>query len=56
MKTDIAIDGTRFLINVKPTYEGRAWHGKLIESLLFNSRMIQAIIDERLKAIAGGQA
>lgn len=46
MKTEVAIDGTRFLINGRPTYEGRAWRGKPIEGLLFNSRMIQAIFDD----------
>ncbi|OPZ11518.1 MAG: hypothetical protein BWZ10_02194 [candidate division BRC1 bacterium ADurb.BinA364] len=46
MKTEIAIDGTRFYINEKPTYEGVEWQGRPIEGLLFNSRMIQAIFDD----------
>ncbi len=45
MKTEIAIDGTRFLINGKPTYAGVSHRGKPVEGLLLNSRMIQAIFD-----------
>ncbi len=46
MATDVQIDGTRFLINGRPTYEGVAYRGKPIEGLLFNSRMVQAIFDD----------
>ncbi len=46
MKTTIAIEGNRFYINGKPTYEGRLWQGLPIEGLLFNSRMIQGIFDD----------
>lgn len=46
MQTRITIDGTRFLIDGRPTYEGRVWRSRSIEGLLFNSRMIQAIFDD----------
>ncbi len=46
-RTEVAIDGDRFLINGKPTYAGRSWKGKKIEGLLLNSRMIQGIFDDR---------
>jgi len=46
MKTQVAIEGTKFLINARPTYEGIQYRGRPIEGLLFNSRMIQAIFDD----------
>lgn len=46
MNTEIAIHGTRFLINNRPTYAGRTWEGRSIEGLLMNSRMVQAIFDD----------
>jgi len=46
MKTEVAIEGTRFLINGKPTYPGVSHKGKPVEGLLMNSRMIQAIFDD----------
>lgn len=46
MSTEISIDGTKWLINGRPTYEGREWNGHTIEGLLFNSRMVQAIFDD----------
>jgi hypothetical protein len=46
MTTEIQIDGTRFLINDRPTYEGTTCRGRPIEGLLFNSRMVQAIFDD----------
>jgi hypothetical protein len=45
-KTTAAIDGDRFLINGRPTYEGRTWRGMRIEGLLMNSRMVQGIFDD----------
>jgi hypothetical protein len=45
-KTTVAIDGDRFLINGRPTYEGRTWRGMRIEGLLMNSRMVQGIFDD----------
>jgi len=46
LKTEIAIDGTKFLINGRPTYEGVTHKSRPIEGLLLNSRMIQAIFDD----------
>jgi hypothetical protein len=45
-KTEVAIRGEQFLINGRPTYEGRTWNGHKIEGLLFNSRMVQGIFDD----------
>jgi hypothetical protein len=45
-KTTVAIKGDRFLINGRPTYEGRSWRGMRIEGLLMNSRMVQGIFDD----------
>jgi hypothetical protein len=45
-RTELQIDGDRFLINGKPTYAGRRWRGLKIEGLLFNSRMVQGIFDD----------
>lgn len=52
MNTQIAIQETRFLINGRPTYPGRVHNGRLIEGLLFNSRMINAIFDDENPATA----
>jgi len=46
MPTEVAIDGVKFLINGRPTYEGVTHYGKPVEGLLFNSRMIQAVFDD----------
>jgi len=46
MKTSISLDGTKFLINGRPAYEGLSYKGRPIEGLLFNSRMVQAIFDD----------
>ncbi len=46
-KTIIGIRGEQFLINGKPTYEGRSWKGLRIEGLLLNSRMVQGIFDDQ---------
>ncbi|MBM4041614.1 MAG: hypothetical protein FJ290_24205 [Planctomycetes bacterium] len=45
-KTEVSIRGDAFLINGRPTYEGRSWQGKKIEGLLLNSRMVQGIFDD----------
>lgn len=45
-KTRVEIDGERFLIDGRPTYHGREWHGHPIEGLLMNSRMVQATFDD----------
>jgi hypothetical protein len=42
----VAIDRDRFLINGRPTYEGRIWRRMRIEGLLMNSRMVQGIFDD----------
>ena len=45
-KTDVSIREEMFLINGRPTYEGRKWNGHKIEGLLFNSRMVQGTFDD----------
>jgi hypothetical protein len=45
-KTTVGIEGERFLINGRPTYEGRTWRGMKVEGLLLNSRMVQGIFDD----------
>jgi hypothetical protein len=45
-KTTVSIEGDRFFINGKPTYEGRTWKGKKIEGLMMNSRMVQGVFDD----------
>ncbi|MFC1996860.1 hypothetical protein ACFLXI_04535 [Chloroflexota bacterium] len=47
MKTTISIEGTDFHINGKPTYQGRTHEGRRVEGLLINSRMMQAIFDDK---------
>ena len=51
--TTVSVDGTKFLINGQPTYRGRTWNGRPIEGLLFNSRMVQAIFDDRNPVTVG---
>lgn len=46
MKTEIAIDGTGFVINGAPSYPGVFHRDRRIEGLLFNSRMVQALFDD----------
>ena len=46
-KTAVGIADEKFTINDRPTYSGRTWRGKKIEGLLLNSRMVQAIFDDR---------
>src|SRR6478672_11237998 len=45
--TVVSIDGDKFRINGELTYRGRSWRGHRIEGLLMNSRMVQAIFDDR---------
>ncbi|MEK7953313.1 hypothetical protein [Luteolibacter soli] len=45
-QTVISIRGEDFLINGKPTLEGRTWRGHEVEGLLPNSRMVQGIFDD----------
>jgi hypothetical protein len=44
--THIAISGTDFTINGKPTHAGRSFNGSRIEGLLFNVRAVQATFDD----------
>ncbi len=46
-KTEVSIRQDQFLINGRPTYQGRSWKGHKIEGLLMNSRMVQGIFDDR---------
>src|SRR3989442_1506636 len=45
-RTRIAIDGERFLINGRPTYEGPTQRDCRIEGLLMNARFVQGIFDD----------
>lgn len=45
-RTTVTIEGDRFLIDGRPTYEGREHQGSRIEGLLMNSRMVQATFDD----------
>lgn len=45
-RTTVAIEGGHFLINGRPTYEGRTYKGMKVQGLLMNSRMIQGIFDD----------
>ncbi|WP_205855079.1 hypothetical protein [Pirellula sp. SH-Sr6A] len=46
-KTIVSVEGSKFVINGRPTYEERSWNGIPIEGLLLNSRMVQATFDDR---------
>jgi hypothetical protein len=46
-RTVVSIEGDSFLINARPTYEGRTWNGTKIEGLLMNARLVQGIFDDR---------
>jgi len=46
VKTEVRIDGTKFLVNGEPTYKGMSHDDRAIEGLLMNSRMVQAIFDD----------
>ena len=52
MPTQVEIEGSRFLFNGKPTYEGVSWQGHPVEGLLMNSRMVQAVFDDENPATA----
>jgi hypothetical protein len=51
-RTELAIEGERFLINNKPTYEGRRWRGHKVEGLLMNTRMVMGFFDDQNPATA----
>jgi hypothetical protein len=44
--TTVSIAGDGFLINGRPTYQGRVWRGHRIEGLLFNIRVVQGTFDD----------
>jgi hypothetical protein len=46
-QTRVSIHGDAFHINGTPTYPGREFRGKKVEGLLFNSRMVQGVFDDR---------
>lgn len=46
MTTQVEIEGNRFSINGRLTYEGVSWQGYPVEGFLMNSRMVQAIFDD----------
>jgi hypothetical protein len=46
-KTIVSIEGGDFQLNGRPTYSGRAFDGMPVHGLLFNSRMVQGIFDDR---------
>jgi polygalacturonase len=48
--TSVSIAGDAFLINGKPTLEGRTWRGYRVEGLLPNSRMVQGVFDDQNQA------
>ncbi|MFZ5494594.1 MAG: hypothetical protein ACOZE5_04575 [Verrucomicrobiota bacterium] len=45
-QTVVEIRGAAFLINGRPTYEGRSWEGARIEGLLLNARLVQGLFDD----------
>ncbi len=49
-KTVVSIEDDRFLINGRPTYEGRLYEGIRIEGLLLNARLVQGAFDDRNEA------
>ena len=44
--TEVSVHGESFFINGSPTDKGRTWHGKRIEGLLLNARLVQGIFDD----------
>ncbi|HEY5550248.1 MAG TPA: hypothetical protein VIK52_00050, partial [Opitutaceae bacterium] len=51
-RTVVTIDADKFLINGRPTYEGREWRGQSVEGLLMNARLVQATFDDLNPATA----
>ena len=45
-KTAVSIQNDAFLIDGRPTYQGRCWNDHKVEGLLFNTRMVQGIFDD----------
>lgn len=46
-KTVVGIEGREFVVNGRSTYAGRSYEGMNVQGLLFNSRMVQGIFDDR---------
>ena len=44
--TKIEIDGENWLINGRPTHQGRSFRGTSVEGLLMNSRMANGLFDD----------
>jgi len=44
--TELSIRGEEFLLDGRPTYEGRVFEGKGVQGLLFNVRAVQATFDD----------
>src|SRR4029453_11225899 len=45
--TVAGIAGREFVVNGRPTYVGGSYDGMRVQGLLFNSRMVQGIFDDR---------
>jgi hypothetical protein len=45
-RTTLDVQDDRFLIDGRPTYPGRCFHGRRIEGLLLNARMVQGVFDD----------
>ncbi|MCC7493227.1 MAG: hypothetical protein IT204_12795 [Fimbriimonadaceae bacterium] len=52
-QTHVSLRGDDFLLNGQPTWPGRTFRGHRLEGLLFNSRMVQGIFDDRNPATVG---
>ena len=52
-KTVVSVDGRQFAVNGHPTYEHRSYDGMTVQGLLFNSRMVQGVFDDRNPATRG---
>jgi hypothetical protein len=56
--TEVSIQGEKFYINGKPTYEGQAWRTSYggdypVEGLLMNARLVQGIFDDQNESTRG---
>jgi hypothetical protein len=45
--TIVSIEGREFFVNGRPTYARRSYQRMTVQGLLFNSRMVQGIFDDR---------
>jgi len=52
-QTVVSIEGREFRVNGRPTYAGRSYDGATVQGLLFNSRMVQGIFDDRNQETRG---